>query len=414
MNPDGLPDRADLERELRNLRRGGLPALQSLVPRGLRAVTLHAGYAEGEDDLADGAERLVRAAAERLGTDDLIGRAAQCTFGLLPGHRGDPAADRRRAAAQVYGVSDERYRHSQERRVVEQLAGAILAEAREPAVRAPRPAASGPRPAARPAGRPPRRRLTPGCRDGPGAGRSPCTSRPSNCCGTSMSSSPRRTSTWRCPSRSGPPSRGAAPGGGRRPRPRGPATDVLAEELAAWVRARPGVLPLRPGTVVPTGPGALAERGVRRVYHAALAIPDGLGYRVDPQDIATAVAACFARARQERAAGLRSICFPLLGAGRGGLDRRTSAEWLRWSIEDALTADPDWSVHIATRYPEAAGLFDAKVPQAPGRREDRESPSARGDAPEGVPPARRHPARTPPRGCPGRVVGGAPIRPVPA
>ncbi|MFC9286781.1 macro domain-containing protein [Streptomyces sp. NPDC057052] len=367
MNPDGLPDRADLERELRNLRRGGLPALQSLVPRGLRAVTLHAGYAEGEDDLADGAERLVRAAAERLGTDDLIGRAAQCTFGLLPGHRGDPAADRRRAAAQVYGVSDERYRHSQERRVVEQLAGAILAEAREPVVRAPRPAAPGPRPAARPDGARPAPVPYTGL---PGrAGSRPVTVHVSpiellrdiDVLVSSENIHLEMSKSFR-PTVSGALRRAAVVGRS----PEGPATDVLAEELAAWVRARPGVLPLRPGTVVPTGPGALAERGVRRVYHAALAIPDGLGYRVDPQDIATAVAACFARARQERAAGLRSICFPLLGAGRGGLDRRTSAEWLRWSIEDALTADPDWSVHIVTRYPETAGHFDAKVPRAPG------------------------------------------------
>ncbi|MET9501363.1 macro domain-containing protein [Streptomyces sp. NPDC006622] len=363
MNPDGLPDRADLERELRNLRRGGLPALRSLVPPGLRAVTLYAGYARGEDDLADGVERLVHAAAERLGTDDLIGRAAQRTFGLLPGHRGDPAAERRRAAAKVYGVSDERYRHSQERRVIEQLAGALLAEAREPGVRGPRPAAPGPRhdcpTGARPApvpytGLPGR------------AGSRPVTVHVSpiellrdiDVLVSSENVHLEMSKSFR-PTVSGALRRSAVVGSA----PEGPDTDVLAEELAAWVRARPGVLPLPPGTVVPTGPGALAGRGVRRVYHAALAIPDGRGYRVDPQSIATAVAACFTRAREERAAGLRSICFPLLGAGRGGLDRRTSAEWLRWSIEDALTADPDWSVHIVTRYAEAASYFDAKVPE---------------------------------------------------
>ncbi|MCX5525909.1 Appr-1-p processing protein [Streptomyces bobili] len=366
MNPDGLPDRADLERELRNLRRGGLPALQSLVPRALRAVTLHCGHAEGEDDLADGAERLIRAAAERLGTDDLIGRAAQCTFGLLPGHRGDPAADRRRAAAQVYGVSDERFRHSQERRVVEQLAGAILAEAREPAARTPRPAVlPRPRPA-RPTG--PRPTTVPYTGLPGRAGSRAVTVHVSpiellrdiDVLVSSENVHLEMSKSFR-PTVSGALRRAAVVGCA----PEGPDTDVLAEELAAWVRARPGVLPLRPGTVVPTGPGALAERGVRRVYHAALAIPDGLGYRVDPQSIATAVAACFSRARRERAAGLRSICFPLLGAGRGGLDRRISAEWLRWSIEDALTADPDWSVHIVTRYPEAAGYFDAEVPDTP-------------------------------------------------
>ncbi|MCX4764289.1 Appr-1-p processing protein [Streptomyces sp. NBC_01275] len=369
MNPDGLPDRADLVRELRHLRRGGLPALQALVPEALRAVTLHAGYADGEDDLADGAERLIRAAAERLGADDLIGRAAQCTFGLLPGRRGDPAADRRRAAALVYGVTSERFRHSQERQVVEQLAGAVLAEAREPrGARAPRPTATGARPQQTPGARPavvPRTGL-------PGrAGNRPVTVhispiellRDIDVLVSSENVHLEMSKSFR-PTVSGALRRSAVVGCASE----GPVADVLADELAAWVRARPGVLPLRPGTIVPTGPGALAARGVRRVYHAALAVPDGLAYRVDPQHIATAVTGCFARARQDRAdglPGLRSICFPLLGAGRGGLDRRTSVEWLRWAIEDALTADPDWSVHVVTRYPEAARLFEAVPPEAP-------------------------------------------------
>ncbi|GKQ36917.1 hypothetical protein ALMP_34570 [Streptomyces sp. A012304] len=363
MNPDGLPDRADLVQELRALRRGGLPALQTLVPEGLRAVALHAGYAVGEDDLADGAERLIRAAAERLGTDDLIGRAAHCTFGLLPGRRGAPASDRRRAAAQVYGVSDERFRHSQEKQVVEQLAGAVLAEAREPGARSRRTAVPGRRPARTPEPLPahvPHTGL-------PGrAGSHPVTVhispmellRDIDVLVSSENVHLEMSKSFR-PTVSGSLRRAAVVGCS----PEGPVTDVLAEELAAWVRARPGVLPLKPGTVVPTGPGALADRGVRRVYHAALAVPDGRGYRVDPQSIATAVAACFARARRERAdglPGLRSLCFPLLGAGRGGLERRTSAEWLIWSIEDALTADPDWTVHVVTRYPEVARLFEAE------------------------------------------------------
>ncbi|WP_405907099.1 Appr-1-p processing protein [Streptomyces sp. NBC_00828] len=365
MNPDGLPDRADLVRELRHLRRGGLPALQALVPEGLRAVTLHAGYAEGEDDLADGAERLIRTAAERLGPDDLIGRAVQCTFGLLPGHRGDPAADRRRAAALVYGVSDERFRHSQEKQVVEQLAGAVLAEAREPAVPARRPVVPGarrPQAASSQPARVPRTGLH------GRAGSRPVTVhispiellRDIDILVSSENVHLEMSKSFR-PTVSGALRRSAVVGSVTE----GPVTDVLANELAAWVRARPGVLPLRPGTVVPTDPGALAERGVRRIYHAALAVPDGRAYRVDPQHIATAVVGCFARARQERAdvlPGLRSICFPLMGAGRGGLDRRTSAEWLRWAIEDALTGDPDWSVHVVTRYPEAARLFDAEPP----------------------------------------------------
>ncbi|MFJ6982425.1 MULTISPECIES: macro domain-containing protein [unclassified Streptomyces] len=363
MNPDGLPDRAELEEELRILRRGGLPSLQSLVPRALRDVTLHAGYADGEDDLADGAERMIRAAAERLGPDDLIGRAAQCVFGLLPGRRGDPAADRRRAAALVYGVSDERFRHSQEKRVMEQLAGALLAEARRPQG-PPRPSLPAPRSDSartRPVGVP-----TPGL---PGrVGDHAVTVHVSpiellrdiDVLVSSENVHLEMSKSFR-PTVSGALRRAAVVGCA----PEASVTDVLAEELAAWVAARPGVLPLSPGTVVPTGPGALAERGVSRVYHAAVAVPDGHGYRVDPQSIATAVAACFSRARRERAdghPGLRSLCFPLLGAGRGGLDRHTSAEWLRWSLADALTADPDWTIHIVTRHPDTTPLFTATPP----------------------------------------------------
>ncbi|GGQ99359.1 hypothetical protein GCM10010251_13050 [Streptomyces aurantiogriseus] len=342
------------------MRRGGLPALQSLVPEALRAATLHAGYARDDGDLADGAERLLGAAAARLGADDLIGRAAQCTFGLLPGRRGDPAADRRRAAALVYGVTPERFRHSQERQVVEQLAGAVLAEAREPSgptVRAP----------GTPAARTPARVPTVGL---PGrAGNRPVTVhispiellRDIDILVSSENVHLEMSKSFR-PTVSGSLRHAASVGCAAD----GPVTDVLADELAAWVRARPGVLPLRPGAVVPTGPGALAERGVRRVYHAAVAVPEGHGYRVDPQSIATAVAACFTHARRERTdthPALRSLCFPVLGAGRGGLDRRTSASWLRWAIEDALTADPDWQVHVVTRYPEVARLFEAAPPE---------------------------------------------------
>ncbi|MEU1177240.1 Appr-1-p processing protein [Streptomyces sp. NPDC005820] len=370
MNPDGLPDRADLVRELRQLRRGGLPALQALVPEALRAATLHAGYARGPEDLADGAERILRAAAERLGTDDLIGRAAQCTFGLLPGRRGDPAADRRRAAALVYGVTSERFRHSQERQVVEQLAGAVLAEAREPTGRPPRPAPPGA--GAAPAAASPSAAMVVPRTGLPGrAGTRPVTVhlspiellRDIDVLVSSENVHLEMSKSFR-PTVSGALRRSAAVGCAAD----GPVADVLADELAAWVRARPGVLPLRPGTVVPTGPGALAERGVRRVYHAAVAVPDGLAYRVDPQHIAGAVAGCFARARRERTEGglaLRSICFPLLGAGRGGLERRISAEWLGWAIEDALTADPDWSVHVVTRYPEVARLFGVETVEKP-------------------------------------------------
>ncbi|ARZ72444.1 hypothetical protein SMD11_6868 [Streptomyces albireticuli] len=139
--------------------------------------------------------------------------------------------------------------------------------------------------------------------------------------------------------------------------------DVLTRELADWMRAhgRTG-LPVRPGIVVPTSAGALAERGVRRIYHAAVVRPlgDGIRYRVDPQTLADAVSAVFARANAERDAydpPLASICFPLLGAGQGGLTPVKAARWLRWAVQEELSRHPGWTVHFVARQPELARLL---------------------------------------------------------
>jgi O-acetyl-ADP-ribose deacetylase (regulator of RNase III) len=139
--------------------------------------------------------------------------------------------------------------------------------------------------------------------------------------------------------------------------------DVLVRELAGWLHThgRPG-LPVRTGTVVPTPPGALASRGVRRIYHAAVAAPDGDGYRVQGEIIARAVSECFAVARAERdryEPGLSSICFPLLGAGHGGLPPAVSARWLRWAIRDELAHDPGWQVHVVIHNRETAEAVGA-------------------------------------------------------
>jgi len=62
---------------------------------------------------------------ENLGGGSL-GAAAAATFGLARGARDMPAADRRRRAALVYGVSVERFRKYHERIVMEQVAEEIL------------------------------------------------------------------------------------------------------------------------------------------------------------------------------------------------------------------------------------------------------------------------------------------------
>ncbi|ANW19126.1 macro domain-containing protein [Streptomyces clavuligerus] len=345
--PASPPAYDQLLEELRNIRRPGLAGLRGGGHTALRTAALAGGFCGGPDDIPAGIEALLKAAVRRLGEGDLLGRAAAHTFGLLPDRRGAPAPDRRKMAAAVYGVTSERFRKHQEPQVLQQLAEAVLAVLREPPVAALPPAALG----ATGPERPPKR-----IEQVPVGGRGTVTLHVSpvellrdiDVLVSSENVYLEMSKTFR-PTVSGSLRLAAAV--------RDPAgeivDDVLVRELGAWLRThgRPG-LPVRPGTVVPTSSGALAVRGIRRIYHAAVVVPHEDGYRVDPSSIARAVSACFALAREESERGgtpLRSICFPLLGAGHGGLDRALSATWLRWAIRDELAKDPDRQVHLVVR-----------------------------------------------------------------
>lgn len=74
------------------------------------------------------------------------------------------------------------------------------------------------------------------------------------------------------------------------------------------------LFPLNPGDVLATGPGLLADRGVRYIFHAAITR--------DWQLPATAEAAraCIRRLLEEaEARGVRTVAIPALGGGQGGL-----------------------------------------------------------------------------------------------
>ncbi|MFE0043010.1 macro domain-containing protein [Streptomyces albireticuli] len=374
-----LPSHARLADELRALRRPGLAALRRVRPEALERAAAAAGYALGCADEAAGVEALLQAAVRRLAAApapaagplppgapaeeaddrraDPLGRAAAHTFGLLPGRRGAAAPERRKAAAAVYGVTAERFRRGQEQEVIAELAGAVLALAREA-----RPGRVGPE-APRALPDPPVR----------AAGPAPSAAVPRrvtvhvssvellrdiDILVSSENTHMEMSKTFR-PTVSGALRRAAAirsPGGEI-------TDDVLSRELADWMRAhgRTG-LPVRPGIVVPTSAGALAERGVRRVYHAAVVRPlgDGVRYHVDPQTLADAVSAVFARANAERDTydpPLASICFPLLGAGQGGLTPVKAARWLCWAVQEELSRNPYWTVHFVARRPELARLL---------------------------------------------------------
>ncbi|MEU6347731.1 alpha/beta fold hydrolase [Streptomyces sp. NPDC047072] len=133
--------------------------------------------------------------------------------------------------------------------------------------------------------------------------------------------------------------------------------DVAGDSLIAWLRtnARYG-LPVREGTVAPTPSGALAERGVHRIYHAAVVTPvDGTGeYIVNPHAITRATHNIFEVARRERrelGLHLSSICLPLFGSGRGDItpDRSFDLVWGALMSELSDDSDSSWSIHFAAR-----------------------------------------------------------------
>ena len=81
-------------------------------------------------------EAVVRAAVDNLGGGTL-GAAALATFGLGTGARDAPAQIRRRRAALAYGVSVERFRKHHERIVLEQVGEEILKLSEPPAAARP-------------------------------------------------------------------------------------------------------------------------------------------------------------------------------------------------------------------------------------------------------------------------------------
>jgi O-acetyl-ADP-ribose deacetylase (regulator of RNase III) len=146
--------------------------------------------------------------------------------------------------------------------------------------------------------------------------------------------------------------------------------DVIGDELRSWVaqHGRPG-LPVALGTVVPTSPGQLLRRGIRRIYHAAVVSPrPGTNrYDVDLTAIASSVRNAMALARQERPRfepELSSIGFPLLGAGRGALDPAISLAWLWASLSRDLAENGPWEIHFITRHQVLADLIVSKLTTA--------------------------------------------------
>ncbi|MFF4318052.1 hypothetical protein [Streptomyces sp. NPDC001568] len=395
MSHTQLPDYGAVLAEVREVRRAGIVRLREL---GIPVLTgLSAGPGEGSPGGPHfpAVERLLRTAVASMGGGTLQ-EAAEYSLGLARGTRDWPPADRRRRAAQVYGVSVERFRKHHELMVLGQIAEQIVRQAggtdpsEQPAEgRAPHGAdavsasasAAGSTGRQLPAGhhRIPVRigdrdhRITLHVHAVDLLRDIDVVVSPSNThfalpepYKSSVAASLRRTAALRDPA-------GRIVG------------EPVRDELRAWTdRYAPQGLPVAPGTVAVTGAGALESQGVRYIHHAAVAAPrPGTNdYDVLSVDVTRAVTRVFAllgEARTEaeaRAASaaarsavpeLRvgaastlpppaSVCLPLLGAGRGGLAPAESLAAVWAAVEAELARGADWDVHLVVRSPERAQL----------------------------------------------------------
>jgi O-acetyl-ADP-ribose deacetylase (regulator of RNase III) len=116
--------------------------------------------------------------------------------------------------------------------------------------------------------------------------------------------------------------------------------DTIALELQ---RATAGArVPLQPATVIATGSGALEEtHGVKRIFHAATVHGEaGSGYR-PVASVGQCVTACLELADSdgERPHTLRSILFPILGAGTGRGTREQSVHAMLDAAIDYLESN---------------------------------------------------------------------------
>ncbi|GAA1021066.1 hypothetical protein Aple_058130 [Acrocarpospora pleiomorpha] len=339
--PPELPDHEGLVADLRVLRERGLMRLRDApLPAVLRAAGLrHPGL-----DAVAAVERLLGEAVRRLGEGNL-GSAAAYTFGLVQGTRDWAASDRRRRAAREFGVSVERFRKHQERLVLAQVAEQILALCGDgdAVVTEPRTIDRARIPVAA------------------GAAWVIVQVQPIELVtGVDILVSPENVYLEMSKPFMASVSAAVRRTGARRGPTGEVVDDVIQRELREWLAAhgRTG-LPVAVGTIAPTGPGSLSMNGVRRVYHAAVAAPrtGSNVYDVPPPAVALAVHQVFQLAESERdtfAPPLRSMCFPLIGTGRGSLPLRTGLHWLWTAIVENLERHPDWEVHLTVPAPEVA------------------------------------------------------------
>ncbi|OON82784.1 hypothetical protein [Streptomyces tsukubensis] len=355
-HPFPLPDYGALLAEVRMVRRAGVVGLRSLPTPGLSGIVERRPPGALQAHPAT-VEELLRTAVSGIGGGTLQ-TAAEYSLGLAGGTRDWPAADRRRRAAQVYGVSVERFRKHHELMVLGQIVERILLIAAPPTT-----------------GTALADRLGTGEEGGRAA---PSELAPSHRTLTPLVHGRHVTVTVHIhsvdllrdvdvvvsPSNTyfvlpAPFKSSVAAtlrrAGARKDPTGGLVEDCVHDELRGWAarNGMPGRAAL-PGTVAPTSAGALGEQGLRRIYHAAVAVPrpDSNDYDVRPAVVTRSVAAAFALLARESAGEdppLLSICLPLLGSGRGGLTPLESFGALWPAVEAELARGAPWEIHFVVR-----------------------------------------------------------------
>jgi O-acetyl-ADP-ribose deacetylase len=118
------------------------------------------------------------------------------------------------------------------------------------------------------------------------------------------------------------------------------------------------------GDAVRTGPGRLADRGVRAILHAAAMAP---GRPAAAEAVGTATAAALRLAAAE---GLASVALPALGTGVGGVPLEAAATAMAAAVRDhAAGPDPVPTVVFALYDQAALERFGAALERElrPGR-----------------------------------------------
>ena len=358
--PPDLPTLEELVADLRAVRERGLVRIRHTD----LAASGRAAGRTGRPATAGGGpgiiEATIRVAVDNLGGGTLAA-AASATFGLGRGERETPAPNRRRRAAMTYGVSVERFRKHHERIVIEQIAEEILKLCA--------PLAAPARTHAARAELAPQLSLTGQVREY----RFPVVVhvKPVELLtGVDVLVIPGNVYLelpQHFKSSVGAAVRKAA---AVKNADEEIIEDIVADELRSWVRRNGRLgLPVAPGTVAPGGPGQLAGQRIRRIYHAAITTPvAGTNhYDVEPASIAIAVRNVLAIAHAEQALfdpPLRSVAFPLFGAGRGALDPAVSFAWLWTALERDISEHGPWEIHFITRRRSLAELIVAKLREA--------------------------------------------------